>query len=117
MKPLDFPDEGEVRISVRGYKYPTYNGTAEKEENAELEWHVDFPAGYHDPFFVDMEAYARRGTVWVRLRRVEVEARFGVQGLDWEFCMDGLVVAFQEKGEEEGGEEGDGRGQLVLGQR
>ncbi|KAL8917874.1 MAG: hypothetical protein Q9208_007697 [Pyrenodesmia sp. 3 TL-2023] len=99
VKPLDFPSEGgaEVRIFVRGFKSSRYNHEKEdkEEDKGVLNWHVDFPSGYHEPFFADMEKYSR-GQVWEGLRKVEVEAQFGVQGLDWEFCLDGLVIEFKE---------------------
>ncbi|KAL8754860.1 MAG: hypothetical protein Q9184_004979 [Pyrenodesmia sp. 2 TL-2023] len=120
VKPLNWPPEGDVTISVRGYKSSRYHhhhhrnhekeGKEEEEGEGDkgiLNWHVDFPAGYHEPFFVDLRKYGR-GTVWDGLRGVEVEARFGVQGLDWEFCLDGLEVGFEEVGKE-------GQGQVVLG--
>ena len=62
-----------------------------------LDWEVEFPAGYHLPFKVEMERHSRE--VWELLERVEMWAAYGQGGLDWEFCVDDLEVGFKAVGE------------------
>lgn len=104
VKPMDFPDDAGVRVRVRGYLHDKSEGT--------LDWHVDFPAGYHLPFLVKMEEYSRGR--WEGLRWVEVSAGFGEEELDWEVCLDDLVVGFEEV--EEAGGKGKAMEQVVLGE-
>lgn len=104
---MDFPPPA-VRVDVKGYRWnETNNGT--------VDWHVDFPYGYHRPFLAKMGAYSAQE--WEGLSGVEVSASFGVQELDWEFCLDDLVVGFERlEGEGSKGRRGMGRdGQVVLG--
>ncbi|MCJ1431207.1 hypothetical protein MMC27_000558, partial [Xylographa pallens] len=87
VKPLDAPDVGTT-VFVKGY---TVGG------GEPLQWEVEFPAGYHLPFRVEMARHSRK--VWERLGRVEMWAAYGESGLDWEFCVDDLEVRFFEVGE------------------
>ena len=100
IKPTDGPEPGTT-ILVRGYKA---GEEKEKEETETLEWAVEFPSGFHDMFEVRIEEFS--GVKWERLRRVEVVADFGYEPLDWEFCVDDLVVQFFEVEKEEQEEEG-----------
>lgn len=106
IKPMDAPMPG-TRINVRGYQ---------SNEEEELEWHVDFPSGYHLPFLVKMEEYSRKK--WENLTRVEITADFGEDELDWEFCLDDLELVFHKLAtEKEVGIEGfmaEEKGQVVL---
>lgn len=125
MKPLDFPPEGEVWVRVRGFKAAGLKAAGVKaadnrgDKEGIVEWEVEFPYGYHDVFEVRMGEVSRKD--WTRLRKVEMEARFGEGGLEWEFCVDGLGV--EVFGEGEGGEgkevfgeglEGEGTMQRIL---
>ena len=83
IKPLDAPPM-DITVSVIGYSYA---------QDKPLQWHVDFPAGYHLPFLVKMREYSR--DQWEYLYAVEVSAEFSVDKLDWEFCVDDLEVHFQ----------------------
>ena len=74
----------DITVSVIGYSYA---------QDKPLQWHVDFPAGYHLPFLVKMREYSR--DQWEYLYAVEVSAEFSVDKLDWEFCVDDLEVHFQ----------------------
>ncbi|RMZ76296.1 hypothetical protein DV737_g4905, partial [Chaetothyriales sp. CBS 132003] len=61
-----------------------------------LEWAVDFPAGFHDMFKVDIEAFS--GRKWSNLTKLEIWADFHDDSngivLDWEYCFDDLRVRF-----------------------
>ena len=113
VKPIATPEGATTEITVRGYKH----GEGEEEEEEEVEWHIDFPSGYHEVFEVKMREYSREN--WKRLVGVEVTADYGVDRLDWEFCVDDLVAEFTEVGDA-GGEGGKGTvgekgaGQVVL---
>ena len=74
----------DIRITVTGYSYA---------QDEPLQWHVDFPMGYHLPFLVKMREYSRDR--WEYLYAVEVFAELSVDRLDWEFCMDDLEVQSQ----------------------
>ncbi|KAL8845061.1 MAG: hypothetical protein Q9176_000733 [Flavoplaca citrina] len=130
VKPMDFPEGGDVRVHVFGYRSPSSpierrgaNDEVDDEGHGEevLKWHVDFPAGYHLPFLVKMDEYSKQS--WTGLRSVEIVADYGEQKLDWEVCLDDLVVLFEDggSGADEGREEygrvgrGDVEGQVVLG--
>ena len=82
VKPLAAPEPG-TNLSIKGYR----EGKGES-----LEWGVWFPAGFHEMFEVRIEEFS--GVKWDGLRKVEVKADFGYDGLDWEFCVDDLVVEF-----------------------
>ena len=64
-----------------------------------LEWSVVFPYGFWDMFEIRIEAFS--GRRWDGLWKVEVSARYGEDELDWEVCVDDLVVGFEELGEGE----------------
>lgn len=122
VKPMDFPEGGDVRITVSGDRSSNRTSTGKRGANGEvLEWHVDFPAGYHLPFLVKMDEYSKQN--WTGLRSVEIVADYGEQKLDWEICLDNLVVEFEDGGSgegeavQEGGRlEGGGvKGQVMLG--
>lgn len=106
IKPMDAPMPG-TRINVRGFR---------GGEEEELEWHVDFPSGYHLPFWVKMEEYSQQK--WENLTRAEITADFGEDQLDWEFCVDNLELVFHKMSiEDEGGNKKEmarGKGQVVL---
>ncbi|KAL8864071.1 MAG: hypothetical protein Q9198_010116, partial [Flavoplaca austrocitrina] len=130
VKPMDFPEGGDVRVHVFGYRSPDSpierhgaNGSVDDKGHDEevMKWHVDFPAGYHLPFLVKMDEYSKQS--WTGLRSVEIVADYGEQKLDWEVCLDDLVVVFEgggsdaDEGKEQGGRVG-GVGverQVVLG--
>ena len=130
VKPMDFPEGGDVTVTVFGYRSPHppakhrfVNDEVDDESHGEelLKWHVDFPAGYHLPFLLKMDEYSNRS--WKGLGSVEIVADYGEQKLDWEVCLDDLVVVFEEggSGDDEGKQE-DGRSggraverQVVLG--
>ncbi|KAL8991942.1 MAG: hypothetical protein Q9169_007512 [Polycauliona sp. 2 TL-2023] len=108
VKPMDFPEGGDVRVIVRGYR------SGDTTSSKPLIWHIDFPAGYHLPFLVKMDEYSNDD--WTGLGSVEIVADYGEQKLDWEVCLDDLVVEFVDgvvKMDDGGGRVGDG--QFVLG--
>jgi hypothetical protein len=110
VKPLDAPEPGTM-VRVKGYR----EGVGKQEET--LEWEVDFPSGYHDIFEVKIEEFSKKK--WDHIKKVEIVADFGYAALDWEFCVDDLVVQFFEVRQDDGddGEKdrvGMGRGQEVL---
>ena len=80
IKPMDAPKPGTT-IYIKGYSV--------KRQNP-LVWHVDFPSGYHLPFFVKMQEYS--GEEWKHMYKVEIVADFGYDSLDWEFCIDDLQI-------------------------
>lgn len=82
VKPMDAPAPG-TKLSVRGH------AKALKEPYS---WHVDFPSGYHLPFLVKMQEYSSQE--WRELYKVEILADFGYDDLDYEFCIDDIVVQF-----------------------
>jgi len=84
IKPMDAPPPG-VSIYVRGYSHL----------QKPVEWHVDFPSGYHLPLLVNMAKFSHLS--WDHLHRVEIWARFGEDALDWEFCLDDLEVQFEAR--------------------
>ena len=86
IKPLDFPD-ASVTVYVRGYS------VIDPEPRM---WEAEFPIGYHRPFHVQMRNMS--GKAWALLWKVEVWAEFGEGKADWEFCVDDLVVGFEEVG-------------------
>lgn len=78
---------GGTRLWIRGWRV---DGDKEGEV---LEWSVVFPYGFWDMFEVRIEEFS--GRKWDGLWKVEVSARYGVDGLDWEVCVDDLVVGFE----------------------
>lgn len=142
IKPIAVPPGADVRVVVRGYPYPTSTNTNNNKNNDKahphqataaaakkeeiLQWTVTFPEGFDEMFEVRIREFS--GEVWTGLRGVEVRALYGVQELDWEFCLDDLVVVFEgvgagavggvgREGMGKEGEEGEGereRGQVVL---
>ena len=87
IKPMDAPPPG-TWIFVRGYSHA-------RNESDPYQWQLYFPAGYHLPFAVKMAEFS--GETWSELYGVEIHADFGVQALDWEFCIDDLKVMFIAK--------------------
>ncbi|RMD44577.1 hypothetical protein DV735_g479, partial [Chaetothyriales sp. CBS 134920] len=61
-----------------------------------LEWAIDFPAGFHDMFKVEIEPFS--GQKWNNLTKLEVWADFHDHDngliLDWEYCLDDLEIRF-----------------------
>ena len=82
IKPMDAPEPGTT-IYVTGYG---------KDSEKPLKWSVNFPSGYHLPFFVKMKEFS--GKEWKEIYKIEIVADFGYDALDWEFCMDDLEVQF-----------------------
>ena len=82
VKPMAAPEPG-TNFTVKGYR----------EKNEVLEWSVWFPSGFHEMFEVKIEDFSKKK--WEGLRKVEISADFGYDGLDWEFCVDDLVVDFK----------------------
>ena len=72
-------------VTVTGYSHA-------RNKSDPYVWSVDFPAGFHLPFLVNIKEYSREA--WNQLYGVEILADFGEQKLDWEFCLDDLEVQF-----------------------
>ena len=95
VKPLAAPEsEVGTNLTVRGWR----RGEIDAEGNGDgevLEWSVVFPYGFWDMFEVRIEEFS--GRRWNRLWKVEVSARYGdgEDRLDWEVCVDDLVVGFE----------------------
>lgn len=84
IKPLDSPPEPTTTlITVIGHKYNT---------NETVKWDVSFDQGYHDPLHVSLEHFS--GGNWEELSGVVILADYGVDALDWEFCIDDLELQF-----------------------
>ena len=95
VKTLAAPESGVgTELRVRGWR----RGEGEGEV---LEWSVVFPYGFWDVLEVRIEEFS--GRRWDRLWKVEVSARYGEDGLDWEVCVDDLVVGFEGLDEGEAG--------------
>ena len=80
-----------IAMFVKGY-------SATRNESSPLEWHVDFPVGYHQPLKAKMAEYS--GEEWNELYGVEITADFGEDALDWEFCIDDLEIMFFQKSQD-----------------
>lgn len=80
LKPMDAPPGG-CTVFVRG------------EGDGVLEWNVTFPYGFHDMFVFRAREFT--GREW-RVGKVEVWGAFGEGELDWEVCVDDVVVGFLE---------------------
>ncbi|KAI9813401.1 MAG: hypothetical protein M1827_004075 [Pycnora praestabilis] len=102
IKPLDAPAPG-TSIYVRGYRYNITTASTIDNATAPLEWSVTFPSGFHEPLLVKINEYS--GDAWEGLEKVEIWAGFGVDELDWEFCVDDLDVRFFDAGDGEIDEE------------
>ncbi|KAL9100866.1 MAG: hypothetical protein Q9163_003810 [Psora crenata] len=102
VKPMAAPEPG-TNLSIRGYR----------EGESDLAWSVWFPSGYHDPLVVSIAEFS--GVRWEKLRKVEIAADFGYDGLDWEFCIDDVVLEF-DRSEKSGAayEGGNGIGRQIL---
>lgn len=84
IKPLDSPPEPSTTlITVIGHKY---------NSNETVKWDVSFDQGYHDPLSVNLENF--RDGNWEELSGVVILADYGVDALDWEFCVDDLELKF-----------------------
>ena len=81
IKPLAAPEPG-TNLSIKGYR----------EDKEALEWSVWFPDGFDRMFEVRIEEFSE--VRWAGLQKVEIWADFGYDKLDWEFCLDDLVVEF-----------------------
>ena len=82
VKPMDAPD-AVISVNVTGYS---------STQADPFNWHVNFPAGFHEPFLVKVQEYS--GRKWSQLYGVEITAQYGEDSLDWEFCIDDLEVQF-----------------------
>ena len=87
IKPMAAPEPG-TNLSIKGYR----------EGKEPLEWSLWFPTGFDRMFEVKIEEYSKMK--WDGLRKVEIWADFGYDDLDWEFCVDDLVVEFNGVGSE-----------------
>ena len=84
IKPLDSPPEPSTTlITVIGHKY---------NSNQTVKWDVSFDQGYHDPLSVNIQDFSREN--WEELSGVVILADYGVDALDWEFCIDDLELQF-----------------------
>ena len=83
IKPMAAPEPGTDLI-IKGYR----------DGKRDLAWSVWFPSGYHRPLEVYIEKFSR--VKWEKLKKVEIFAEFGYGRLDWEFCVDDLVVELSE---------------------
>ena len=100
VKPMAAPEGGGgTELSVKGWRRgggdKRDDGNREGEEEV-LEWSVVFPFGFWDMLEVRIEEFS--GRRWDGLWKVEVSARYGVDGLDWEVCVDDLVVGWEGEG-------------------
>ena len=97
VKPLVAPEsEAGTNLTVRGWRRGEMDEEGEGERDGDgevLEWSVVFPYGFWDMFEVRIGEFS--GRRWDRLWKVEVSARYGEDGLDWEICVDDLVVRFE----------------------
>jgi hypothetical protein len=57
-----------------------------------VRWEVKFDQGYHQPLFVNLKDFSREN--WEHLSGVEIQADYGDDALDWEFCIDDLELQF-----------------------
>lgn len=90
IKPLDSPPEPTTTlITVIGYKY---------NSNQTVRWEVKFDQGYHNPLSVNLKEFS--GENWEYLSGVEILADYGVDALDWEFCIDDLELQFSHSSPE-----------------
>ncbi|MCJ1310814.1 hypothetical protein MMC25_004481 [Agyrium rufum] len=106
MKPMESPPPGTT-IYIRGYPVGVSSsissslqakvklGKASKQQSARepMLWHVDFVSDYHLPFEVKVAEYSRKR--WDGLERVVIWAEFGEGKLDWEFCLDDVVLEWE----------------------
>ena len=104
VKPLASPEsEVGTNLSVKGWRRVGgvgVEGSGDGNGDGEiLEWSVVFPYGFWDMFEVRIEEFS--GRRWDGLWKVEVSARYGEDGLDWEVCVDDLVVGFEGLGDGE----------------
>ena len=100
IKPLAAPEDVaglETVVIVRGYPAPSSSADSkqrrseESEEKKEVTKQFDFPTGYHLPFTASFPEKQ-----WRKLSKIEIWAEFGEDQLDWEFCVDDIVVEFEE---------------------
>ncbi|RMZ87368.1 hypothetical protein DV736_g5403, partial [Chaetothyriales sp. CBS 134916] len=89
---FNFEDEPKLPFITAATLFSQDNKTTAST----LEWAVDFPAGFHDMFEVDIKAFS--GRKWSNLTKLEVWADFHDDNngivLDWEYCLDDLQIRF-----------------------
>lgn len=85
VKPLSMP---------LGYAKLVINGT--RVDHEVLGWEVDFPAGFSEMLEVDIAAFSNQ--TWDGLQSISIYADFYNDdvAMDWEFCLDDLVVSFNQ---------------------
>lgn len=84
IKPLDRPPEPTTTlITVIGYKH---------DSNQTVKFEVAFEQDFVDPLAVNLKYFSREN--WENLSGVEILADYGVDALDWEFCVDDLELWF-----------------------
>lgn len=92
VKPLNFPINS-VTLNVRGTRAAkSVSPLEEGDDQPNMTWSVDFPAGYHEVLNVTMQDFTHHN--WHNLSRLELWADFNNADtlMDWEFCIDDLEI-------------------------
>ena len=91
IKPLAMPIDSVpviANVTIRGW---TADG---KGPDSPLVFGVEWTSGYSKPLFVDFGSKQFSVAKWKALRLLDLSVDFGPDRLDWEFCLDDLVVSF-----------------------
>ncbi|KAL9108224.1 MAG: hypothetical protein Q9227_006962 [Pyrenula ochraceoflavens] len=99
IKPLTMPPPGAT-LHILGHKSTPSSSSPHSSSSSssdEYKFDVNWPSGYDLPLKVDFKDFT--GRRWEGVERVESWVEFGSQGLDWEFCVDDLVVEVEGEGD------------------
>lgn len=86
-----------AHVTIRGW--PADNVGTDDPDSDPLLFHVAWTSGYTKPLLVDFSSGQFTKVRWERLRSLDLAVDFGPDGLDWEFCVDDLVVGFMPRRE------------------
>lgn len=85
VKPLSMP-LGHAKLVINGTRI----------DHEVIGWEVDFPAGFSEMLEVDLATFSNQ--TWEGLQSFSIYADFYNANvvMDWEFCLDDLVVSFNQ---------------------
>lgn len=95
IKPLAMPidsvsDPVIANLTIRGWLASAPTRAADQQ----LVFGVKWSSGYAEPLRVDFRSYQFSKLRWEGLDRLDFAVEYGPGRLDWEFCLDDLVVSF-----------------------
>jgi hypothetical protein len=94
VKPIAMPTDSDpiiANVTIRGW-----HADSESADDP-LVFGVQWTSGYTAPLLIDLDSKHFSEYKWQALRWLDFAVDFGPDQLDWEFCLDDLLVGFAQR--------------------